>query len=103
MRVLLLNRCTGGPGSSSFRGDRRHSREEMDNSASKLMAVWRVRRPVIADPEAVSVQRASARCHQVSVATTASPATGSGSSSWIVDTWLAAAAPPMPIHNAGAA
>ena len=61
------------------------------------------RRAVIADLEAVRVQRASARRHQLSVATTASAATGSGSSSWIVDTWLAAAAPPMPIHNAGAA
>jgi hypothetical protein len=48
-------------------------------------------------------QRASARCHQLSVATTASAATESGSSSWIVETWLAAAAPPMPIHSAGAA
>jgi hypothetical protein len=38
---------------------------------------------VIADLEAVSVQRASACRHQPSVATTASGATGSGSSSWI--------------------
>src|SRR5215217_9159650 len=62
-----------------------------------------VRRVVSADPEAVSVQRASARRHQLRVATTASAATGSGNSSWIVDTWLAAAPPPMPIHSAGAA
>jgi hypothetical protein len=47
-----------------------------------------VRSAVIADPEAVSVQRASARRHQPSVVTTASPATGSGRSSWIVDSWL---------------
>jgi hypothetical protein len=38
---------------------------------------------VIADLEAVSVQRASARRHQPSVAATAKAATGSGSSSWI--------------------
>ena len=46
--------------------------------------------------------RASARRHQLSVAATAMAATGSGSS-WITDTLLAAAAPPMPIHSAGAA
>jgi hypothetical protein len=40
-----------------------------------------VRPAVIADLEAVSVQRASARRHQLSVATTASAATGSGNSS----------------------
>ena len=62
-----------------------------------------VLRAVIADPEAVSVQRASARRHQLSVATTAIAATGSGSSSWSIDTSLAATAPPMPIHSAGAA
>ena len=61
-----------------------------------------VRRAVIADPEAVGIQRASARRHQLSVATTASAATGIGNSSWIIDTWLAAT-PPMPIHSAGAA
>jgi hypothetical protein len=58
---------------------------------------------LIADPKAVGVQRASARRHQLSVATTPIAATRSGSSSWMIDTWLAAAAPPMPIHSAGAA
>jgi hypothetical protein len=75
-------------------------------SSSRSLKRNEPRLPVLAGEHCArlvaDLQRASARRHQLSVATTATAATGSGSSSWSIDTSLAAAAPPMPIQSAGA-
>jgi hypothetical protein len=87
-------------GLASRASDRRISLERRTKQRARAVD-GAVCRAVSAPPEAVSVQRASARRHQLSVTATPIAATRSGSSSWMIDTWLAAAAPPIPIHSAG--